>query len=159
MSLMIRVYGTVEAFPTMDELIEQLEEGEFEVTLETEEDDDDEDNWTDLFVYESSLDEPVSIRRFEDPDTLKDEIQALKDTLSEYEESEEGSHLLNVLENCSVAFSVEAPEEIAEEDNALLLCTLLAQILAQRSDGLYSVDSEGFFNENGELIFELASED
>jgi hypothetical protein len=47
MSLMIRVYGTVEAFPTMDELIEQLEEGEFEVTLETEEDDDDEDNWTD----------------------------------------------------------------------------------------------------------------
>ncbi|MCC7391317.1 hypothetical protein IT571_03040, partial [Candidatus Sumerlaeota bacterium] len=54
MALAIRIYGTVDVFPSMDEIIEQLEESDFEVTLETEEDEEDEENWQRLYVYESS---------------------------------------------------------------------------------------------------------
>lgn len=159
MALAIRIYGTVDVFPSMDEIIEQLEESDFEVTLETEEDEEDEENWQRLYVYESSLDEPISIDRFDGSHPLREEIDALKETLQEYEQCAEGDYLQNTLDSCAIAFAVEAPEEIAEDDNALMLATLIAQIIAQRTDGVYCVDSEGFFNQNGDLIFELANED
>lgn len=159
MAFSIRIYGTVDSFPSMDELIEILEESDFEVTLETEDEEGDEENWTELLIFESSLDGPISVYRLVEPDILTAEVDKLKETLGEYEESPEGNLLLNVFENCAIGFGIEAPEEIANDDNTLLLSSLVAQILAQRTDGVYSVDSEGFFNENGELIFELASEE
>ena len=144
--------------PSREELQEALEESDFEVTLEGEEDDE-ETAWIDLEVYESSLDGPIALSRITDADMLEEEAAEYVEVLTEQNPSEEAKFLLNVFENCSIGFSIELPEEVAEDDNALMLCMVLAQTLAEKCDGIYSVDNEGLFDETGELIFELAEED
>jgi len=157
MSLTISIYGSTDANLEIDELIEILEEAEFEVTVEEEEErEDDSDPWTDLLVFEASIDGPISLSRLDGSGEQEKEVAGLLSALREVKKCRETKYISNLLENLAIGFTIEVPEEMAEDDNALLLASLLAQILAQKSDGIYCVDGEGFFDESGDLILELA---
>lgn len=157
MPLTIRIYATVDTCPSLEEIVDALEESEFEVTIETEDEEDDE--WNDAMIYESSLDGPITLTR-DDSGDYDEELEEYTKALGNGSghEAEEGS-LLHTLQNTVAIYGIEAPDEIGDEDNALLLCSIMAQILAQKTDGVYCVDGEGFFDETGELIFEVAKDD
>ncbi len=157
MSLSIRVYGTIDQLPSIDELMELLEENEFEVAMET--DDEDGDDWEELHVFESSLDRPVSVLRILEPPVMTSEAEGLLKELTTQNGSEESHVLVETLQNCVNMFGIELSEEMAEDDTALLLSSLLAQIFALKTDGIYCVDNEGFFDDSGELVFELAADE
>lgn len=139
----------------MDDVLEALEESDFEATIES--DDEDEDDWTELMIFESCLDGPITLFRYLDTRELNQEVKNLVAMLASHRESDGGRHLLGTFDNCIMCFGIEVPEEMAEDDNALLLCLVLAQLLSQRCDGIYCVDDEGFFDDSGDLILELAS--
>lgn len=154
MGVSFRVYGTVDAFPSIDELIEVLEDSEFEVTIETE--DEDEDEWSDLLVFEPSIEGPVNAFRL-DGNEFDDEVEDLLDALKGCEPGQENSDLVRTLQNAVICFGVDLPDDLVDDDNALLVASLLAQQFAARCDGVYCVDGEGFFDDSGELILELAT--
>lgn len=156
MSFSIRVYGTVDAVPSYEEILEALEENELEATAEV---GDDDDPWAEMLVYVSDLDGPISIVCHSDQEPLREETKELIERFSTQDESEEAHRLVNAFESAVVAFTVEIPDEMAEDDTALLMTSLVAQILAQKTDGIYSVDAEGFFDETGELLFAPAEEE
>lgn len=154
MGLSFRVYGTNEAIPNVDEIIEFLEESEFEVTIES--DDEEEEEWNELFVYEASLDEPVSLYRLTEEDGAEDEVETVLSHLTENGNGDESAkELRHTIENCMVIYGVDVPDEAEDDDNALVLSSLIVQLLAQKCDGIYCVDGEGFFNDAGDLIYEL----
>jgi hypothetical protein len=154
--MLFRIFGSVDSIPAMDDLIECLEEGEFEVTFESE--DEDEENWSEIQIYEASLDGPVVLFRMVDGDALGEELSDAIDALTE-DESEEALNVRGALESASIGYGIDLPDDLTEDDNALVLCQVLAQFMAQRCDGIYSVDGEAWFNEAGELILEYASEE
>lgn len=157
MGMNFRIYGSVESIPSMDEIIETLEESDFEITLENE--DEDEDEWTQLMVYESSMAGPITLFRFVEGDDLPEAIEELMEAISENPDSDEGNQLLGILENCTIGYGVDLSDELVEDDNAIVLSQLLAQYLAQKCDGIYVVDEAGFFNETGDLIYEALVEE
>jgi hypothetical protein len=143
----------------MDEIIEMFEDAEFDVTLETETEEDDEDvAWSELLVYESSLDGPISLFRYEEPEDYAEALEAAMAPL-EGQESEDAEGVRAFLESCSYGFGIDLPDEFADEENALVMCSVLAQFLAQRCDGLYLVDTDAWFNEAGEMVLEFAEEE
>lgn len=158
MPMVFRVFGSVDSVPTMDEIIEMFDEAEFEVTLETENEEDDEDVWSDLLVYESSLDGPINLFRIEDEDAFAETVEQALEPL-EGQEADDAEAVRSVLESCTVAYGIDLQDEFADDENALVMCSVLAQFLAQRCDGLYLVDSEAWFNEAGEMVLEFAEEE
>lgn len=157
--MVFRIFGSVDSLPTMDEIIEMFDEAEFEVTLESESGEDDEDEiWSELLVYESSLDGPISLFRYEDPDDFAEALESATEPL-EGQESEDAESVLAFLKGCPYGFGIDLPDEMADDENALVMCSVLAQYLAQRCDGLYLVDSDAWFNEAGEMVLEFAEEE
>lgn len=153
MALSIKVYGNADSFPSIEEIIDFLEESEFEITIETE--DDDEDDWEELYVFESSLDCAIDVVRCDEDEEIEEEVKNLLESMNG-STTEEAAVIRQTLENRAIVMGIELPEEAEDDDNALVMCSLLAQYLAQRCDGIYCVDGEGFFDETGELILELA---
>jgi len=159
MSMSFRIFGSVDALPSPDELVETLAEHDFDLTVENEEGDEEDEEWVELMVYESSIDGPIRLFRYTDSDQLSGDMGDLMDTLAEEEESEEAQQVLGILENCTVGYGIDLSDEIEEDDNALLLCSLLAQLIAQKCDGIYSVDDQAYFNETGDLMYAMAEEE
>lgn len=157
MAISFRIYGTLEAIPTLDEVADYLEESDFEVTIECEEED--EDDWEEIFVYEESLAEPARVFRTDDGDSIEEELEEVLKIIDRSNPSQEVKDLLHTLSNCVVVYGVELPDEAEEDENALILTSLVAQCLAQKVDGVYTVDAEGIFNDAGDLIYEMAVED
>lgn len=161
MAVLFRVYGTVETAPPEDELVDFLEDNGFEdITVETEEVEEDIEElegWTELLVFEPSLEEPVSIARLVDDDAFNQELESISGKLNgNGTAGEELKELRHTLDNCVMIYCVEIPEEYADHDDTLMLANMVAQFLAQKADGVYCVDQEGFFNDSGDLIYEVA---
>lgn len=140
----------------MDEIVEFLEESDFDVTIECEED---EEEWTEILIFEESLVEPIRVTRMEDEETVEEELNTLYDLLSPEENNPDYKDLFHTLSNCISVYGAELPDDCEEEDNALLLSNLVAQCFAQKVDGVYTVDDEGIFDDSGELLFEQLVED
>ena len=157
MGLSFRVYGTLELTPTLDELIEILEEGEFDATIES--DGEDEVDWSEFLIFEASLDEPISLYCIDDEDGINDDLDHILSRLMHNGNQEDAKELIHILQNTVSIYGVDVPEEHEDDDNALLLCSLLVQYLAQKTDGIYCVDAEGFFNDSGDLIYEVVQEE
>lgn len=155
MALCFRVFGTDDELPPPRELQEILEESEFEVSFEMEEEDEDnEEEWFQLLVYESSLDEPVTVV-FLEPDELQEEIEELRSILCRMGDVPGSTEIRGQLEAALAGFRVEFPDGEEDDENALLLCHLIAQSLAQRTGGFFTVDNEAIFDEAGEMMLEL----
>jgi len=160
MAVTFRVYGTVESVPSDDDLIDFLEENNFEdLSIETEEvdseDEDENSGWAEWLIYEPNLDEPVAVTRIVEDEAFGAEIDRIVARLSTAsKDSDEVRELRHVIDNCVVVYAVELPEEYADNDEAMMLTSMVAQFLAQKSDGIYCVDEEGFFNDAGDLIYE-----
>lgn len=156
MSVLFRIYATTESCPALDDLIEVLEESDFEITLESELDEDEDGVWEDVLVWDANLEEPLSVIRLTDVEEVRtDSVQLLEQLGLGPNHCKEREFLERALKNCAGAFTVEVPETLADEDNALLLASQLAQFLSQRTDGFYTVDSEGIFDDSGDLLLEL----
>lgn len=168
MPITFRVYGTSDTCPPPDELIEALEELEFEVTIEDDssKEDSDEDSeegeeahWTELEVYEESIDGALKVTRLTEEDDFSDEIEELLTALAQEKKTKETRQLTRVLQNCVSCYEIELADDLTEDDNALLLCSTLAQQLAQRCEGVYCLGEEGFFSEAGDFLLSLAEEE
>jgi organic radical activating enzyme len=153
MALSISIYGVLFALPSIDELIETLEESEFEITMETEES---EEDWEELLVFESSLEGPIDVIRYMERSEYAQDLSRIKDCLENQDDSKSRRQILESVENCAAAYRIDVPDEMEDDDNALLIAIILAQTFVQRIDGFYCVDGEGFFDESGDLILEVA---
>ncbi len=71
--------------------------------------------------------------------------------------TDEARSLKEILNETIVTYSIDLDEEMVEDDNVMLVAMLTAQFLAQKCAGVYCVDSEGFFDETGELLYEVLS--
>lgn len=155
MALCFHVFGTDDELPAPRELQEILEDSEFEVSFEMEEEDEDnEEEWFQLLVYESSLDEPVTVLLLED-DELREQVEELSALLKRLGELPEATEIRALLEAAVAGFRIEFPDGGEDDENALLLCNLIAQSLAQRTGGFFTVDNEAIFDETGELMLEF----
>ncbi len=160
MSISFRIYSTLEGCPLLDDLIEALEELDFEIEVESELEEDEDGMWDDVLVWESSLEEPVRVVRLTNLDEIGADTGKLLELLNlQSNHCSERVFLEGVLKSCVGGFIVEIPETMAEEDNALLLGSQVAQFLSSRCDGFYVVDSEGVFDDNGEFLLELIEEE
>jgi hypothetical protein len=161
MAVSFKIYGTIDTTPNFDEITELLEESDFDITIELDGEDEDEDaeDWGELFIYEASLDEPISLYRISEEDDLEEELEHVLKHFGGNGHGDEIKDLRHTLDNCVVIYGVEVPEECEDDDTALVLASLIVQTMAQRCDGIYCVDGEGFFNDAGDLIYELAEED
>ena len=160
MSMMFRIFGSVDAPPSADELLETLGEKDFDLTLENEEEDEDEEeSWAELMVYESSMDGAIRLFRYTEGEQLSDDLSSLMDGLADREDAEQAGQILGLLENSTVGYGIDLPDELEGDDNAILLCSLLAQMLAQKCDGIYCVDDEYYFTETGDLMLATVEED
>ncbi len=157
MSLSIRVYGTIDAVPTIDELIDHLEERDFEITIETE--DDDEEDWTELLIFESSVERPLDVTAYNDDNDFGQEYARIKETVKALGETSEIADIKKTISNCTIIVGIELPEEAVDDENALILCCLIGQFIAQKTEGFYCVDEEGFFDSAGDLILEATTAD
>lgn len=154
MAISFRVYGTDYEPPAPSELLDALEESEFEVSLETEEEDEDnEEEWFQLFIYETSLDEPVTVALLEE-DELSQEVGQLNKQVHSLNGSTDLHDLKHQIDGTIIGFRVEYPHD-DEDENALLMCHLIAQILSQKTSGFFTVDKEAIFDDSGELLAEL----
>lgn len=152
MALSYRIFGTIETIPSLEEIADYLEEGDFDVTIECEEEDVEE--WTELFIYEEALEGgPARLFRIEDSDAIEEELSVVLNMLGKNGDSAEFKELRHQLSNCVVVYGIEL-QDGDEDDNALLLTCLAAQCLAQKADGVYTVDTDGIFSDDGELIYE-----
>lgn len=155
MALCFRVFGTDYEPPAPREILDALEESEFEVSLETEEEnEDDEEEWFQLFLYETSLDEPVTIFVLED-DELEDELSELGKLIVNVNGDADLADLKHQVESTVLGFRIEYPTD-DDDENALLMCHLIAQVVAQKISGFFTVDREAIFDDSGELLVELA---
>ncbi len=115
MSILFRIYATTDACPSLDDLIEWLEESDFEITLESELDEDEDGLWEDVLVWDANLEEPVSALRLTDGDEVRDDcIQLLEQLGLGPNHCKEREFLEKVLRNCTGGFIVEVPESMAE---------------------------------------------
>lgn len=156
MALRMTIYSTLDGYPSIDELLEALEEYEFDATIECEEDE--EEEWEDLYVFESSIEGAIEISRSDQRNEIVSALNGTRTSVERFCTNGSREQILQVFDNCVMIFEIEIPEELVNDDNALLLGSLLAQTLAARTDGIYCVDSEGYFDELGELLFERAAE-
>ncbi len=160
MSVSFRIYSTVEGCPLLEDLIEALEELDFDIEVESELEEDEDGFWEDVLVWDSGLEEPVRVVRQTNGEEIGSEAGNLLGLLNlQSNHCSERVFLEEILKNCTGGFVVEIPESLAEEDNALLLGSQIAQFLSQRCDGFYVVDSEGVFDDNGEFLLELIEEE
>src|SRR5690606_7793112 len=109
---------------SIEEIIDFLEESEFEITIETE--DDEEDNWEELYVFESSLDCAVDLVRCDEDEEIEEEVKNLLESMNG-STTEEAAVIRQTLENRAIVLAIELPEEAEDDDNALVMCSLLAQ--------------------------------
>lgn len=156
MGLSFRVFGTNDVIPAIDEITDLLEESEFDISVETEEDED-EESWSSFLLFEGSVDEPINVFRIESSDAIDEELEKIRELISD--EDKDAKDLVHTLENCVVVFGIDLPDDIEDDDNALMVGSLVSQFLAQRTDGVYAVDSEGIFNDAGDLIYEMIQEE
>lgn len=157
--MQFRIYGSLESTPSAEEITESLEESEFDVTIEAEEGDGGDEAWTSLLVYETSLEEPIPVFRYADDDDLEQDLAELTELLEDEENSKEKNAVLRQVGNSGVGYGVDLPDDLIEDDNAIVMCSLLAQFLAQKCSGFYTVDSGAFFSESGDLMYAMAVEE
>jgi hypothetical protein len=157
MPLVFYVYGSVDSLPTLDEVIETIAEAEFDIEVETEDDDEDAE-WQELEIFEDSIDGAIKVSRMLDKEDLGENLQVAIESLEE-DGSAEANKLAAILGECSLGFTVELADDLAEDDNALVLGKALANYLAERCDGVYSLDGDAWFDNTGELILEFITEE
>lgn len=156
MALCFQIFGTDDELPTPREILDVLEESDFEVSIELEEEDEDnEREWTELLIYESSLEEPVTVYIL-GLDELDESIATLKQSLRQFNGSIDLKEINHQVDNIVVGFRIEYPNEDLDDENPLLMSHLIAQILTQKTSGFFTVDEEAIFDETGDLLLELA---
>jgi hypothetical protein len=159
MALSFFVFGTDDEFPSSLELLDILEESDFEVSLEDDEDDEDhedDEDWTTLLIFEESLEEPITVKRLTDESEFDELAAQLAEAARSAGDGAAVKDLVDHFEAATIGFTVELHDANEDDDNALLLCALIAQTLAARCDGIYSAGGGAFFDETGELLLDLA---
>jgi hypothetical protein len=155
MAICFCVFGIDDELPPPREILEALEECDFDVSLETEEEDDEiEEEWFQLKIYETSLEEPIEVTLL-DNDELQERVDELRDQIGHCDDSEVVSRLSHQLGSAVIGFRVEYLDDASEDENALLMCNVIAQILSQKLSGFFTVDNAAIFDDTGELLMEL----
>lgn len=159
MSFYVRVFSLAEDFPSLNALCDELlEEGyEFATSPGKEEPEFQIENWSSMVLQYDESQKPIFLERntINDEDALfKEEQKEFLDELKELPYSKGQKKAVEVVKKAVQVYAFELDEELTEEGWAFLETML--DFLCDATDGYVQVDEEGIYDQEGNLLVEMA---
>lgn len=159
MSFYVRVFSLAEDFPSLNALCDELlEEGyEFATSPGKEEPEFQEENWHSMVLQYDESQKPIFLERntVNDEDSLfKEEQKEFLDELKELPYSKGQKKAVEVVKKAVQVYAFELDEELTEAGWEFLETML--DFLCDATDGYVQVDEEGIYDQEGNLLVEMA---
>lgn len=159
MSFYVRVFSQVEDFPSLSALCDELlEEGyEFATSPGKEEPEFQVEDWKNIVLQYNENNQPITLDR----NTIKDEDTLFKEEQKEFLDEVKGlpyskgqKKAAEILKNAVQIYAFELDDDLTEEGWDFLECIL--DFLCDATDGYVQVDEEGIYDQEGNILVEIA---
>lgn len=113
----------------------------------------DELGWTAIDVDLGPATPPLHLERYlTDADEIRDDLDAWAAWLETREHEKHNEHLMQHVIGTKQLFTLRRLPDHVDEAGMDAVCETIARTLARLSDGVYQVDTRGFFAPDGKLI-------
>src|SRR5262249_22038866 len=89
-----------------------------------------------------------------DADEIRDDLDAWAAWLETREHEKHNQHLMQHVIGTKQLFTLRRSPHHLAEDELEVVCETIAQTLARLSNGVYQIDTRGFFAPDGKLILQ-----
>jgi hypothetical protein len=109
--------------------------------------------WFHVALTIDAEDEPLELQRYlATEDGIRAELNTWAAWLETREESPHAAMLMQRVIASAQLFTLQSPEDSAEEKWLDAVCAAVCRFVARKTDGIYQIDGQGFFAGDGTLL-------